>query len=310
MKISVVVPLYNKEGLIFSCIESLSRQTVLPSVLVLVDDGSTDSSYDMAMAALRDYPGAYKVHRQRNSGVSVARNKGASISGADYICFLDADDVWDSSFLECISCLIEECPEADLFCLGHRVYDPAVGFFIPAHGCSEGYRGYVSDFFKASIIGSVANSSKVAVRADKFFKVGGFPEGETVGEDLYLWMMLALKGRVACDSSIMVTVNQIDDSSREARLGNVPYPLRYFSKLRESSYLPKSAKRYLKKMYILHFAGCIRVGDYKGAFRLIRTSFFLIPICVVFSIPLLMVPRGVVSMLRNIRRRGRLMRSR
>lgn len=304
--VAVVVPLYNKESLVYSCIESLSNQTVLPSFLVVVDDGSTDSSYEVAVSALRNYKGEYTIVRQKNRGVSAARNKGVEISEAKFICFLDADDAWYPDFIERMTRLILDYPEANLFCLGHRVFDPAIGLIKPDHGYPEGFRGYLDDFFNASSSGSVANSSKVAVRVSKFLEFGGFPEGKRVGEDIYVWMMLALGGQVACDSHQAVTVNQVEDNSRKARQGDIPYALCYFAQEDNVDVLSTSAKRYLEKLYLLHFADYARRKDYRGVINLIRVSYSLMPIKVLVSLPILLVPTSVLSGLRNLRRRRRI----
>lgn len=303
--VAVVVPLFNKENIVSSCIESVARQTVLPSLLVVVDDGSTDSSFKVAEEALRAYPGPHLLIEQHNAGVSVARNKGVEVARTEYVCLLDADDVWDVDFVERMVGLIADFPKADLYCLGHRVFSPDVGLFVPRHGFPSGFRGYLSDFFASSAIGSVANSSKVAIRATALLAVGGFPRGAKVGEDLYVWMMLALQGRVACESYIAVTVNQLEDNSRRSRRGNIPYPIEFFGRIENRCSLTPSAKKYLYRMYLLHLAEYVRLRDYRGVYSLMRQAFFLSPFGVIVSALIMLLPSSVLSQVRLVRRRLR-----
>lgn len=97
--ISVVVPVYNVEDYLSTCIESVLKQTYKNFELVLVDDGSKDRSSEICdMYALRD--NRIKVIHKINEGVSKARNIGIINSMGDYITFLDSDDYIDSVFLE------------------------------------------------------------------------------------------------------------------------------------------------------------------------------------------------------------------
>lgn len=95
--ISVIVPVYNKEHYILNCIKSVINQTYKNIEILIIDDGSTDNSFEI-IKNINDE--RIKYFTQENSGVSCARNKGIEISMGDYISFLDADDEWDIHFLE------------------------------------------------------------------------------------------------------------------------------------------------------------------------------------------------------------------
>lgn len=89
--ISIIVPFYNTESSIGSCIDSILHQTYSDIEIILVDDGSTDHSADIC----KDYQRKDKritVYRKENGGVSSARNKGIDIASGKYIMFLDSDD--------------------------------------------------------------------------------------------------------------------------------------------------------------------------------------------------------------------------
>lgn len=265
---SVVIPLYNKEYIVDSCLESLANQTRLPEEVVIVNDGSTDGSYKIANEFKCQHPEIKViVIDQENAGVSVARNKGVSLSSYEFVCFLDADDEWKPDFLQTMEDLIVDFPDAVLYCLGHEVSDGRGSVKVPKHGCPENFRGYVKDFFAASSKGSVAKSSKVCVKKSVLASFGGFPEGVVAGEDLYVWSMLALKGTVVCEDVVAARVNQAVDSSRGARKTiTVPYPIVFYGNnrnfLREHHSLPS----YLSKVLLRHMVASMMHGNYKEAF--------------------------------------------
>jgi glycosyltransferase involved in cell wall biosynthesis len=81
---------------------------------VIVDDGSKDNSAKIAEKVIIEKPNC-KLIRQENAGVSVARNNGEAVSQGYYLCFLDADDWWEPTFLEEMSRFIDEFPEAGIY---------------------------------------------------------------------------------------------------------------------------------------------------------------------------------------------------
>lgn len=97
--ISVIVPVYNAEAYLGECVESLMRQTLDDIEILLINDGSIDSSAVICekYSALDN-----RIHffNQPNAGVSVARNKGLQEAKGEYVCFVDADDVVASDFLQ------------------------------------------------------------------------------------------------------------------------------------------------------------------------------------------------------------------
>lgn len=91
MKVSVVVPVYNVEKYLSDCLDSILKQTLADFELILIDDGSTDSSLAiMKRYALSDI--RVRIVSQANKGVSTARNHGLSLAQGDYVLFVDSDD--------------------------------------------------------------------------------------------------------------------------------------------------------------------------------------------------------------------------
>jgi glycosyltransferase involved in cell wall biosynthesis len=112
MKLSVVIPLYNKEKYIDCCLKSLLDQDlpVNEYEIIIVDDGSTDTSSSIVQGYTEKY---YNIHfiRQENAGPSAARNRGLEAAKGDYIYFLDADDYLVTNVLNSI---IELCEQNNL----------------------------------------------------------------------------------------------------------------------------------------------------------------------------------------------------
>ena len=104
---SVIIPLYNKRDYIVRAIESVLSQTYVRFEVIVVDDGSTDDGLwqveNLANSRL-------KIVRQRNMGVSSARNIGVENSEYDFVVFLDADDVWEMDLLAQLNTLINFRP--------------------------------------------------------------------------------------------------------------------------------------------------------------------------------------------------------
>ena len=96
--VSVIVPVYNVENYLGEAIESVLKQTLQQFEIILVNDGSTDSSLEICKKHLT-LDKRIKLIDQENSGVSIARNKGLEISSGEYVFFMDSDDTLHEQFL-------------------------------------------------------------------------------------------------------------------------------------------------------------------------------------------------------------------
>lgn len=105
--ISVIVPVYNVEGYLAACINSIIAQTYSNLEIILVDDGSTDSSGSLCDTfAAKD--SRIRVIHTANGGLSCARNHGIDISKGDYITFVDSDDTITPDALSTLYSLVNE----------------------------------------------------------------------------------------------------------------------------------------------------------------------------------------------------------
>lgn len=99
-KISIIVPVYNTEKYLRKCLDSLMNQTISDIEVVIVNDGSTDSSSRIINEYVEKYPEKICYLSQENSGQAVARNNALSFCTGEYIGFLDSDDYMDLTYCE------------------------------------------------------------------------------------------------------------------------------------------------------------------------------------------------------------------
>lgn len=99
IKVSVIVPIYNSERYLRKCLESIVNQTLKEIEIILVDDGSTDNSYEIYNEYLNN-DNRIIIIKQTNQKQGAARNRGIEIAKGKYIGFVDADDYIDLNFFE------------------------------------------------------------------------------------------------------------------------------------------------------------------------------------------------------------------
>jgi len=119
MRVSVVIPLYNKANYIARALRSVAGQTFGEFETIVVDDGSTDGSGELA-AGFRDR--RFRVLHQANAGPGAARNRGVAEARGEVIAFLDADDEWMPEYLESgLRMLAESGPEVAVVTSGYLI---------------------------------------------------------------------------------------------------------------------------------------------------------------------------------------------
>ncbi len=189
--LSVIIPLYNKECEIGDTLRSVLAQTLQPTEIVIVNDGSTDGSAAIVREIAAHAP-LVRLVEQPNAGECAARNRAIAEATGDYIALLDADDQWRPRFLEEIATMIREFPDCGLYCTAFDIVSHEGEFPAP---CPAG-RGIVENFFRDSAHRFIAIPSASCIPRRVFDDVGGFPEGMKMGGDLYMWIKIARRYRV------------------------------------------------------------------------------------------------------------------
>jgi len=202
--LSVVIPLFNKEISVSRAIESVLAQTFRDFELIVIDDGSTDASFHKANQFIDE---RLRIIRQTNQGVAAARNAGVFLSQADYVCFLDADDEYDIDFLDNIYHLIQQRPHAALFACRYQIVDESGQLMLGSCSLPTDFTGFVPNFFTTYRRSrSLICSSNFCAHKKFISAVGGFPVGILIGEDMYLWLRIALLGDFMFSSKIGATI--------------------------------------------------------------------------------------------------------
>ncbi len=219
-KFSVVIPLYNKADSVARTLASICEQRFTAAEIIVVDDGSTDGS--AAKVAALNIPNLILV-KQKNQGVSVARNYGVRLAQYQHIAFIDADDRWSPFYLYEMDNLIQRFPEHQCFASNYQKVvedgdyrDPklAIGDISPM-GC------VMDNYFEVCAKGDLPFMSSSLVITKRLFKqLGGFPIGEAMGEDQALFSKIVLQGSLVYSPLVLMFYHT--DSENRACDRNIP----------------------------------------------------------------------------------------
>ena len=245
-QISVVIPLYNKRSYIRRAVDSVLAQSFHDFELIVVDDGSSDGSYEM-LADIADP--RMRLIRQDNAGVGAARNSGIDEARADWIAFLDADDGWFPGHIDELAALIGLYPAAGLVASGNwEVADGVTWSSIPRRPSNIRQIDY---FVEAARRIGIINSSCAAVNRTAIRTCGGFGYFRA-GEDLEFWAKVALKYPVVLSDRITSVYFRGTGGVMEET-----------AKAPKTSVLPLELEDISPSVKLL--ARALRDGDYKAA---------------------------------------------
>lgn len=307
---SVVIPLYEKEDVIWRALNSVIPQLRADDEVIVVDDGSNDGGAALLEGGICDAI-PVRVIRQKNQGVSVARNKGVHSALHDHIVLLDADDWWLDGMPDKLEELINRWPGAEAWSVGHYRVDGTTSLRINSglgrDSLLEG-AGFVRHYGKFS---GTINSSTACIRKSAFVDSGGFPPGVTSGEDVYLWLTLGLRGGIGVSPKPLVCIERplsgkYDNKGRDV----VGFHYRYFGNRKNLDRLEKnerlSIKSFLVRNGLRQVAGSAAVGDYSAAWRRTKVISSVVRWFPLLGIVTMIMPRWVLGW--AFRRRHRLSR--
>jgi len=184
--ISVIIPAYNSEQTIQETIQSVINQTFTDWELIVINDGSTDSTSAIVEAfgdrriQLFSYP---------NAGASVSRNRGLAKSTGELIAFLDADDLWTADKLQDQLAALQANRQADVAYSWSDCIDESSNFL--RHGGRVTIEG---NALPKLLLGDVLeNGSNPLIRRKTLLEIGGFDESLPAGQDWDLYLRLAAK---------------------------------------------------------------------------------------------------------------------
>jgi glycosyltransferase involved in cell wall biosynthesis len=208
MKVSVIIPLYNKAPFIRRALDSVLAQTFSDFEIVVVDDGSTDGGGDIVRACPDP---RVRLITQANAGPGPARNRGIAASAGEFLAFLDADDEWLPGFLGKSVALLEKYgPEVASVSSGYLSFPAgrSARQMWEDRGLEDGVyrlRATTAPQFAVYLLAYLCPWNTVA-RADRVRRWGGyFSRGKCLyGEDSYLWLKFLLNEPVAINLEPLV----------------------------------------------------------------------------------------------------------
>jgi glycosyltransferase involved in cell wall biosynthesis len=249
--ISVVVPLYNKGPYVGKALASVLSSGASIHEVIVVDDGSTDDGPQLVASI--DDP-RIKLIRQKNQGVSAARNRGIREASGEFIAFLDADDYWTPEYIPQILALIAAYPHCGMFATRYFCFNETGKIEVPPVEAIKRGKApqIVTRFFEAWARGNIFCTCSVVIPRKIFIDCGiFFPHNESLGEDQDVWFRIAEQFSVAYCARPLVAY----------RIGAFPS----LSKAESGDDLPPFVRR-LKQRYD---ANCIPLHHRKGVSRIL-----------------------------------------
>jgi len=180
---TVIIPLYNKEKFVENTLKSILNQTFTDYEVLVVNDCSTDESVEIIKPYLSE--SIKLLEHSVNKGLSASRNTGIKKANANYITFLDADDLWKPTFLETIYQLITDFPEAKIFGANYEeVYSNKIVSPTNFSNVIESKGSQIIDFFKYNLGQGIYNHGSVCFHKSVYEKAGLYDETIDFSEDI------------------------------------------------------------------------------------------------------------------------------
>lgn len=196
--VSVVIPTYNRAGMLDQALRSVCAQTFKDYELIVVDDGSSDNTAEV----VEKYAPRIKYLPKKNGGVASARNLGLKAAGGDLIAWLDDDDYFLPGKLEKQAGYMAAHPEVGLVYTGMLMIDttgayPARTYAIPPRykSCREVRNALINNCF--------FGNSTVMMRKECFDRTGLFDESMKHTVDYDMWLRAAAYFRFDCVPEVL-----------------------------------------------------------------------------------------------------------
>lgn len=266
--ISVITPAYNVAPYLAQTIESALSQTLSDLELIVIDDGSTDATFEIASGYARCDP-RVRLFREPNRGISAARNHALRVATGSLIAILDGDDVWLPDYLERQIGILAEHPEIDVvtgnawFLGGPQDGQPARPW--PDRRDPPALRSMLEDETAVFIMS--------VFRRRVYERIGGFDESMRTNEDYDFWIRAALAGcRFRRNDEPLGYYRRRGDSLSAGELQMLRGIVRVLQKARpalagriERSILDRQLARFETERLAAEARAAIEAGDFRSA---------------------------------------------
>lgn len=265
---SVIIPLYNKAPFIQKTLDSVLSQVFLDYEIIIVNDGSTDTSLEL----IKLYTDSkINIINQENQGVSAARNNGILAANGKFIAFLDADDYWTPTHLKELKKTIELWPNEVVFCTNYdfvfdnnKIKRPNFSIHL------EPDYTIITDYFKSSMNNSIVMTPSACIK--KSILMADFLFDVTIksGQDTDLWIRLGQKFNFVFINKITLKINRsVPNSLSKSKL--IDDRLYAIEKHRDIQSKNNSLHKYLDYNRFSIALQYKRIGDSKSSTNVIKS---------------------------------------
>ena len=192
-EVSVIIPTYNREKFISECVQSVLAQTLPAREIIIVDDGSTDATYnilrDLGFNSLSTKKTVLRYFFQQNRGVSSARNLGIKEARSEYIALLDSDDLWLKSKLDRQVSAFQNDTKSSRLCHTDEIWIRN-GVRVNQHKKHKKHGGNV---FQSCLKLCCISPSSAMMHRSVFEDFGFFDEDLPACEDYDFWLRYSAK---------------------------------------------------------------------------------------------------------------------
>jgi glycosyltransferase involved in cell wall biosynthesis len=267
--VSVITPAYNVEPYLGEAIASVLAQTFTDLEIVIIDDGSTDATFEIASEyARRD--ARVRLVRQTNGGISKARNQALRIASGGVFAILDSDDVWHPAYLERQLAILDEHPDVDIV-TGNAWFLGGPHDGQPARPCPD---GRAAPELPRMLEDETAVFIMSVFRRRVYDLIGGFDESLRTNEDYDFWLRAAIAGcRFWRNDEPLGWYRRRDDSLSAGEVPMLRGIIRVFQKTRpavigypaELALLDKQLARFETARLAAEARAAIEAGDFDAA---------------------------------------------
>jgi len=202
IKISAIIPSFNRVEWLEHAIESVINQNLAPFELIVVDDGSNDGTEKL----VKKFKNIKYIY-QEQKGPSSARNTGAKAASGTHLAFLDSDDRWDKNKLKKQSDFLIE--NTHLECVYTNEIWIRNGKRINLHKHHYKVGGWI--YLDCLLLCRISPSS-ILISKELFFELGAFDESLIIAEDYDLWLRLSASREIGyCDENLMIKYGGHED---------------------------------------------------------------------------------------------------
>jgi glycosyltransferase involved in cell wall biosynthesis len=276
-RITALIPTYNSAQYIRETVDSVLSQTYPIHEVIVVDDGSTDSTQEV----LASYGNRIRYIRQPNAGPPAARNTGLALATGDLIALLDSDDLWAPKKTELQMDYLQRHPSCGLVYTDMKTFDDS-GIIEESVKISRNLTYPSGNIFPQMFYETLFQTSAVLMRKSCIDAVGGFDADLRMGDDYELFLRISRHYEMGCVDEPLILYRQHATQGtrtwgKQLQQG-VPWEFLVLKKIVDrypeifNELGRKEVNRRLSKPYAALAYACLAEGDHRNARRLIRAA--------------------------------------